>query len=75
MGTRPIHYEYIAKLDLSGTVELILRLQPGTREILVVSGSLLPRSVAPVPLRAPSSKNFKKKSEIYLPGPRASTTS
>ena len=29
----------LAKLDLSGTVELILRLQPGTREILVVSGA------------------------------------
>jgi len=29
----------LGKLDLSGTVELILRLQPGTREILVVSGA------------------------------------
>jgi PAS domain S-box-containing protein len=29
----------LAKLNLSGTVELILRLQPGTREILVVSGA------------------------------------
>jgi PAS domain S-box-containing protein len=29
----------LAKLDLIGTVELILRLQPGTREILVVSGA------------------------------------
>ena len=29
----------LAKIDLSGTVELILRLQPGTREILVISGA------------------------------------
>ena len=29
----------LAKVDLSGTVELILRLQPGTREILVISGT------------------------------------
>lgn len=28
----------LAKIDLSSTVELILRLQPGTREILVISG-------------------------------------
>ena len=28
----------LAKVDLSSTVELILRLQPGTREILVISG-------------------------------------
>jgi signal transduction histidine kinase len=28
----------LAKIDLSATVELILRLQPGTREILVISG-------------------------------------
>ncbi len=28
----------LAKVDLSQTVELILRLQPGTREILVISG-------------------------------------
>ncbi len=28
----------LAKVDLSRTVELILRLQPGTREILVISG-------------------------------------
>ena len=28
----------LAKIDLSKTVELILRLQPGTREILVISG-------------------------------------
>ena len=29
----------LAKIDLSRTVELILRLQPGTREILVISGA------------------------------------
>src|SRR6201993_440017 len=29
----------LAKLDLSGTLELILRLQPRTREILVISGA------------------------------------
>jgi len=29
----------LAKVDLSRTVELILRLQPGTREILVISGA------------------------------------
>ena len=29
----------LAKVDLSKTVELILRLQPGTREILVISGA------------------------------------
>jgi len=29
----------LAKVDLSRTVELILRLQPGTREILVISGT------------------------------------
>ena len=29
----------LAKIDLSRTVELILRLQPGTREILVISGT------------------------------------
>ena len=29
----------LAKIELSATVELILRLQPGTREILVISGA------------------------------------
>jgi signal transduction histidine kinase len=29
----------LGKVDLSGTVELILRLQPGTQEILVISGA------------------------------------
>jgi PAS domain S-box-containing protein len=29
----------LAKIELSATVELILRLQPGTREILVISGT------------------------------------
>jgi PAS domain S-box-containing protein len=29
----------LGKVDLGGTVELILRLQPGTREILVISGA------------------------------------
>jgi len=29
----------LARIDLSATVELILRLQPGTREILVISGT------------------------------------
>ena len=38
MGARRPITGTLAKIDLSKTVELILRLQPGTREILVISG-------------------------------------
>ena len=44
----------LAKIDLSETVELILRLQPGTREILVISGSLRQRPMAPVRSSTPA---------------------